>query len=165
MDGMWPRFLLLFVCLPMSDIVWQCVHYHFNFQLTRWVGGNGPVHVGKEEFQVKLLCSLITENILMMVYNMTILVKDCRVKLNRESVYLHGRQVTEFLSNSCVLAYEWHYHSNSQLTSWVGGNEPVHGRKVDKKWNIIIMKPHHTNYTDEGLSIIWHYKPNSVVSN
>ena len=36
---------------------------------------------------------------------MTILAKDCRVKLNRESVYLHGRHVTEFLTNSCVFAY------------------------------------------------------------
>ena len=42
----------------------------------------------------------------MKVYNMTILVKDCRAKLNGESVYLHGGHVIEFLTNTHVFAYE-----------------------------------------------------------
>ena len=42
------------------------------------------------------------------IYNITILAKDYRVKLNGESIYLHGRHVTEFLTNSCMLAYQWH---------------------------------------------------------
>ena len=40
------------------------------------------------------------------IYNMTILVKDCHVKLDGESIYLHGRHVTEFLTNSCMFAYQ-----------------------------------------------------------
>ena len=36
---------------------------------------------------------------------MTILAKDCHVKFERESVYLHGQHVTEFLTNSCMFAY------------------------------------------------------------
>ena len=35
---------------------------------------------------------------------MTILAKDCHVKLNRESVYLLGRHVSEFLTNFARLA-------------------------------------------------------------
>ena len=41
--------------------------------------------------ETTLLHNLI---ILMKVYNMTILAKDCRVKLNGESIYLHGMHVT-----------------------------------------------------------------------
>ena len=29
MDGMWPSFFLIFACLPISDIVWQCGHVTF----------------------------------------------------------------------------------------------------------------------------------------
>ena len=39
---------------------------------------------------------------------MIILAKHCYVKLNGESVYLHGRHVTEILTNSCVFADELH---------------------------------------------------------
>ena len=55
---------------------------------------------------MSLLCNTITEIILLKFKNMTILATYCHIKLNRESVYLHGQHVTEFLTNSCVLAYE-----------------------------------------------------------
>ena len=63
--------------------------------------------MGKEDKKVRettLLRNLITEIVLMKVYNMTILAKDCRVKSNEESIYLHGRHVTEFLTISCMFA-------------------------------------------------------------
>ena len=53
-----------------------------------------------------LLWNHITEIKLMKVYNMTILAKDCHVKLNGESVYLHVQNVTEYLTNSCMFANE-----------------------------------------------------------
>ena len=45
---------------------------------------------------------------------MTILAKECRVKLNGESVYLHGRHVKEFLL--------------SVLKAWVGLGQPGSAR-------------------------------------
>ena len=55
---------------------------------------------------MSLLCSPITEIILLKVNNMTILATHCHVKLNRESIYLNGQHVTEFLTNSCMFVYE-----------------------------------------------------------
>ena len=60
--------------------------------------------MGKEDKQVKQHY-YVTEMVLN-VYIMTILAKDCHVKMNGESVYLHGRHVTGFLMNSCMFAYE-----------------------------------------------------------
>ena len=63
----------------MSDSVHM---YYSNSQLTIWVEGNVSVHVEKEDKQVK--------NIIMLPHhNMTILAKDCHVKLNVESVYTY----------------------------------------------------------------------------
>ena len=53
-DSMWQSFLLHLAWLPMGGKVYDNVHmYHSNSQLTRWVGVNGAVHVGKEDKQVK----------------------------------------------------------------------------------------------------------------
>ena len=82
----------------------------------------------------------------MKVYNMTIqLAKECRVKLNRETVHLHGRHETKFPTNSYMFVWVTLYdnvqiyHSNSQLTRWVGENKPVHVEKKINKWHNIIM--------------------------
>ena len=68
-DGMWQSFLLYFAWLPMGGKVYDNVHMHdFNSQLTRWVGVNEAVHVGKEDKQVKqrtLWYNLIPEIMLM----------------------------------------------------------------------------------------------------
>ena len=79
-DGMWHSFLLHLPWLPMGDKAYDNVDmYHSNIQLTRWVRVNGQVHAGKEDKQVKQhYYVLITEIILMKVYNMTIPAKHCQ---------------------------------------------------------------------------------------
>ena len=100
----WVSYWLLRVCLWVT--MYDNVHmHHSNSEHTSWVGGNEPVHVGKEDKQVKQHC-YVTK--LYRWRRSTILSNDCCFKLNRESVYLHGRHVTDFLTNCCVFAYEWH---------------------------------------------------------
>ena len=92
----------------------------------------------------------------MKVYNITILAKDCCIKL-KVSTYMNGMRPS-FLQILACFAYEWQCMTmctciipNSQLTGWVGGNGPVHVEKKINKWNNIIIYPHRRNYTDEGL--------------
>ena len=106
--------------------------YHSNSQLTSWVGVNGPVHVGKEDKQVKqhYYVTSSSEIILMNVHhNMTLTSNkstSCRIpqesinlhgwhvvvvllELNkRVSIYMDGMWSTEILTNSCVFSYEWY---------------------------------------------------------
>ena len=72
---------------------------------------------------------------------MTILAKDCHVKLNGESVYLHGWHVTDFLSNFCMFAYQWHC-----MTMWT--------------CNILIV----IQKLCWWRSTIWPYQPHSYMS-
>ena len=122
-EGMWPTFFLIIAGLPMSDNVHM---HHSHNQLTRWVGGNKTVHVGKEVKQT-LLCNLITEIILMQVYNMAITAKDfcvnfCTIVYHTLVTYYHGHCSNTYLLISMVLR-QWD-HKILKLTleggTWEG---------------------------------------------
>ena len=118
---------------------WHCMRMctYSNSQLTSWVEGNRPVHVGKEDKQVKQH-SYVTS--LYPQYDNTI-AKDCHVKLNGESVYLHGWHVADFVSNFCMFAYQWHC-----MTMWT--------------CNILIV----IQKLCWWRSTIWPYQPHSYMS-
>ena len=112
--------------------------YHSNSQLTSWVGRNGPVYVGKEDKQVKQHSYVTSSQKLYLQYINTSQTLSCQ---NERKMCLHTWTTCDRVSYrflhvclSMILYDNVHmYHSNSQLTTWVGGNGTVHVEKKDKE--------------------------------
>ena len=62
--------------------------------------------MGKEDKQAKQHYYVTSSNYTDEGLQYDNIAKHCHVKLNGESVNLHGQNVTKFLTNSCMFAYE-----------------------------------------------------------
>ena len=141
MDGMWQSFLLI-SHVSLWVTLYDNVHmYHSNRQLTSWVGENKPVHVGKEDKQVKQHYYVThhrnyTDESLQ--YDNTSQRLSCQVERRK---YLPTWTACDRVSYYFLHVCQWvtlydnvhMYHSNNQLTIWIGGNGPVHVGKEDRQ--------------------------------
>ena len=120
----------------LSVTLYDNVHmYHSNTELTRWVGRIEPVHVGKEDTQVKQH-SYVTS--LYIQYINTSQRLSCQIGRRKYlPTWTACDQVSYWFLHFClsVTLYEnvHMYHSNTQLTAWVGKNGPVRVGKEDKQ--------------------------------
>ena len=161
---MWQSFLLSLTWLPMN--VWYDT-FHFNSQLTAWVGVNKSVHVGKEDKLVKwhyvtssqkwshtscmLSCSLVY-----CIFGLSNVIQDIeqcgRWERNRSGGGINARREvgnyqptwTVCIRVSYKILHGWSCMTMCtgiiQLTSWVGVNGSVHVGKEDKvvKWHYYV---------------------------
>ena len=135
MYGMWPSFLLI-LAFCISVTLYDNVHmHHSNSQLTSWIGGNGPVHVWKEDKQVKQH-SYVTFSYLQYINTSQKL--SCQIERRKCLLtWTACDQVSYWFLHVClsVTLYDnvHMYHFNNQLTAWVGKNGQVHVEKEDKQ--------------------------------